>query len=487
MKYLIQVTLSLSLFFSFENACLGQMLIEHISPMNEYRESHTLTGIYDFGLLVVGGFNGESTTATCERYDVDADTWSVVDPIPEPRQCHTSHGNAPHEIDFQDYFAEYHDYVIVIGGRDGDSIVYSSTLIFDIQSESWLDGPDMITPRYDHTSTMFDDGRILIAGGFNGESVTDKVSIFNPVDTTIIEVANMNVARMSHTATRLYDGRILVAGGSIGEEGSQLNSSEIYDPVTNEWTEIADLNIARDYHAAVFPLGVGCDYDECGVFVVGGRNFNNSLNEYEELSSVEYYCTCNETWTLIELDYSQCFHDVFLINYGKGMGGIFVTGGTDIYNEDNPNSLSPPLELTTYLALDYVLNDFIIIGSQLLQIDGEGFEPGRFKSAIGRLALTHYVTGGDVSGIGTGWKLDKSLSVNETPAPSGISIFPNPAIDKFVALGWGNESEWSVYDLMGKQIRMGKGSVIDVSHLDEGQYILSDVSGNSTSFVKLNK
>ena len=53
----------------------------------------------------------------------------------------------------------------------------------------------------------------------------------------------MNTARYAHTATILTNGKVLVAGGWNGN--SYLNSAELYDPSLNTWTTISSMNTAR--------------------------------------------------------------------------------------------------------------------------------------------------------------------------------------------------------------------------------------------------
>src|SRR5206468_12710253 len=46
-------------------------------------------------------------------------------------------------------------------------------------------------------------------------------------------VGSMTVARYFHTTTRLADGRVLVAGGFDGTQATA--SAEVFDPASNSW------------------------------------------------------------------------------------------------------------------------------------------------------------------------------------------------------------------------------------------------------------
>src|ERR1044071_1203040 len=72
---------------------------------------------------------------------------------------------------------------------------------------------------------------------------------------------SLHDARQEHTATLLHDGRVLVAGG---ENFQTLDSAELYDPNTGKWSLAGSLNEKRWDHTATL-LGDG------RVLVTGGR------------------------------------------------------------------------------------------------------------------------------------------------------------------------------------------------------------------------
>src|SRR5712691_3460542 len=73
---------------------------------------------------------------------------------------------------------------------------------------------------------------------------------------------SLNTARYSHSATLLQDGRVLVAGG-YDTNLVRTHSAELYDPATGSWSVTRSLNIGRVYQSAILlPNGK--------VLVVGG-------------------------------------------------------------------------------------------------------------------------------------------------------------------------------------------------------------------------
>jgi len=111
---------------------------------------------------------------------------------------------------------------------------------------------NMIAARAGHTATLLSDGRVLIAGGYS--SITSQglplasaaAEIYDPSIGAFIETGPMSVPRWGHTATLLNDGRVLIAGGLLN--GYAIASAEIYDPVTKIFTPTGDMTIARTGH-----------------------------------------------------------------------------------------------------------------------------------------------------------------------------------------------------------------------------------------------
>src|SRR2546429_8044465 len=57
---------------------------------------------------------------------------------------------------------------------------------------------------------------------------------------------NLNTARVNHTATLLQNGKVLVAGGSnYNPDGGVIKSAELYDPSTGIWSYTGSLGTTR--------------------------------------------------------------------------------------------------------------------------------------------------------------------------------------------------------------------------------------------------
>ncbi|XXX46303.1 kelch repeat-containing protein [Sorangium sp. So ce119] len=121
---------------------------------------------------------------------------------------------------------------------------------------SWESLPPMITPRGEHTATVLQDGRVLVAGGYPeldafpytdaGAWSLQQVEIYDPATRTWSPAAPLGQRRAGHAAILLPNGHVLVAGGrQINRQtpGSELSSVEIYNPASNTWTAAGRLNL----------------------------------------------------------------------------------------------------------------------------------------------------------------------------------------------------------------------------------------------------
>ncbi len=115
------------------------------------------------------------------------------------------------------------------------------------------------------SAAMYDDGKVLIAGGMQGDfygagSAVAPTNTAETIDLTApspawAPVAPMAYPRKHHNLTLLPDGKVLVTGGSSGPEGTNSNSTspaypaEMWDPATNTWTTLAGNTVYRGYHA----------------------------------------------------------------------------------------------------------------------------------------------------------------------------------------------------------------------------------------------
>ncbi|OJH41209.1 kelch repeat-containing protein [Cystobacter ferrugineus] len=144
--------------------------------------------------------------------------------------------------------------VLVAGGFDRSAEVY------DPLGATWSATGNTLTPHRGHTMTRLADGRVLLVGG----STRPNAELYVPALGGWRAAGLLHKLRYHPTATLLPDGRVLVVGGATAEYGGEvLGSSELYDPSSDTWSLTGTLGTARKQHTAtLLPDG--------RVLVVGG-------------------------------------------------------------------------------------------------------------------------------------------------------------------------------------------------------------------------
>ena len=90
--------------------------------------------------------------------------------------------------------------------------------------------------RQQQTATLLPDGRVFIAGGYwsDGQKwrVLSSTEMYDPATRTFSPIGSMGAARDGHTTTLLDDGRVLIVGGEdIGNSGGfGVASAVLYQP-----------------------------------------------------------------------------------------------------------------------------------------------------------------------------------------------------------------------------------------------------------------
>ena len=146
--------------------------------------------------------------------------------------------------------------VLVTGGTGASAQALATAELYDPATATWKSAPSMNTARLSgHTATLLASGKVLVMGGMvNATVATNSAEIFDPATLKWTEVANIGLGnRARHQATLLLDGTVLLSGGVTFSSGvmSLTSTAAIYDPVANTWSSAGNLSAGRAFHAAV--------------------------------------------------------------------------------------------------------------------------------------------------------------------------------------------------------------------------------------------
>ncbi len=110
--------------------------------------------------------------------------------------------------------------VLVTGGVGGNSAPYdilASAELYDPATGTFTATGNMVYYHVEHTATLLNNGKMLIAGSgpANGNNLSSNgAELYDSATGTFTATGAMTAGRGDHTATLLNNGKVLVAGGS---------------------------------------------------------------------------------------------------------------------------------------------------------------------------------------------------------------------------------------------------------------------------------
>lgn len=193
---------------------------------------------------------------------------------------------------------------------------------------------DLNVGRYNHSSTLLNDGRVFVTGGTgNGRNALRSAELYDPENEVWEGTMNMSTERMRHTGTLLDSGKVLVVGGFSGNGHGHpslikhfngtgnisLSSCEVFDPVNGSFSPAADLTTGRFWHRSV-------RLHDGRVLVMGGLNVSLGV-----LSSCEVFDPVSGEWTeAASLGRARVRFTATLLTNGS----VLVTGGHNGMNKE---------------------------------------------------------------------------------------------------------------------------------------------------------
>jgi hypothetical protein len=182
--------------------------------------------------------------------------------------------------------------VLVAGGYNQDlgGTYLDSTEFYNPSTNSFSPGPTMATKRYGPAMASLPDGRVLIAGGYDGSADSANAVTFNPSTGTFSPVGNLLQPLELAGSAPLPDGRILIIGGYSTTDS--VNNTEIFNPTTNTFSAGPTFPEST-YGTAVAPIADGrvlaaggYDSHGSGTYLDKGFVFSPSSNSFSSVGSL---------------------------------------------------------------------------------------------------------------------------------------------------------------------------------------------------------
>ncbi|HEX8698667.1 MAG TPA: kelch repeat-containing protein [Myxococcaceae bacterium] len=239
------------------------------------RYNHTATLLPGDKVLISGGQNTSGSLATAEVYGPGTPPWNATNPMAQARHFHAATPLLNGDV-------------LVSGGlksASGSSTYLAETEVYNPATGRWSTTGPMGTPRYVHTATRLQNGKVLVAGGYNNVSTyLATAELYDPATGRWSTTGSMASPRGFHTATLLADGKVLVSGGRASGLSNYYQTAELYDPATGRWSLTGAMAAARANHTATVLSN--------GKVLVSGGLYRTSF-----LETAEVYDPSLGTWS----------------------------------------------------------------------------------------------------------------------------------------------------------------------------------------------
>ncbi|HYO69758.1 MAG TPA: Ig-like domain-containing protein [Archangium sp.] len=203
---------------------------------------------------------------------------------------------------------------VLVAGGTGSSGLLSSAEIYDPATGVFSTAATLYDGvRTQHAAVRLNNGRVLVVGGRDAAAQKTQALSYNPADGFWRTHGNLLTGRTGHTATLLPDGRVLVTGGYSGYD--HLATCELFNPSTGTFTSAAPMKEKRtDHTATLLPNGK--------VLVVSGLSS----------TTAELYDPATNTWSYTGgIVSARRSHQALLLTDGRVLiagGTVWATGAT---------------------------------------------------------------------------------------------------------------------------------------------------------------
>ncbi len=238
--------------------------------LNTVLSEHTATLLNNGMVLICGGTNATNLVTSAELYNPATASFSATGNM--------NIGRVGHTVTLLNS-----GMVLVAGG--GELFVASiqaSAELYNPATGTFSITGSMTSARENHAATLLNNGMVLMSGGYwSAASVSAFASteVYNPATGSFAFAGNLSNARAFHTSTLLNDGMVLIAGGSTSSDPAftALASAELFAPTTFSPPNLVSI--------AITPATPTLDAGDTLQFVATGTFSDNST---QQLASVTW-------------------------------------------------------------------------------------------------------------------------------------------------------------------------------------------------------
>lgn len=220
----------------FDASMQSFTLVQGLAPN---RVGFSATRLNDGRILVIGGLNEKGPSSKTLIFGSDG-----ANPAPGPDTV-CGHG-------FHTATLLQNGQVLVAGGSISDDLSSDCAEVFDPAANRFQATGKLHVSRFRHTATLLNNGKVLIAGGAHTSSginhALNSAELFDPASGRLTAVkARMREHRDDLSATLLDDGKVLIAGG-YNDQVETSHSAEIFDPATSRFSAVKGRIPISVYH-----------------------------------------------------------------------------------------------------------------------------------------------------------------------------------------------------------------------------------------------